>query len=445
MNIIKFKDIRLDESMLSKCNCSHKLSEEQIRLFNRKFKGKYAYAINWEIAVPLEYMTQEEYIQVSTGVLKVSDSICLDIKYLPSILIDVEETNAINNVDKFETLNKYTTDSEVTLDEIKRFRPWLAHTLLLTGEFDCDTTHMLEYYSYDDDSTMEGSGMYDGVIKQLSSFGNTKMIFNTPTYTSSCGCHGDTKGNLNSFNNISSLNTHKCECSSNGLSMLNNCGKSFDIVSIYKMNLYVKMVDTFRNIDFWLPFKDTVVIDMKKYVDNIIKVQLPLTTARPASNYIDCGCLSTKNAEQEINIGILKNLSEALGYIISGEIKSHKNFINDALLKWASVLYEKMYWYNQVNIQQNHSCGKSSVFMYVHDGDVYIKGIDGNNNRCDYKILDGKDVAEPLSDTDIVTGKFFKDYIDNVIAIENEKDEDRHEFQPIGRNANIINIIENLE
>ena len=83
--------------------------------------------------------------------------------------------------------------------------------------------------------------------------------------------------------------------------------------------------------------------------------------------------------------------------------------------------------------------------MYVHDGDVYIKGIGSDGNRQDYKILDGKDVAEPLSDTDIVTGKFFKDYIDGVIAIENDKDNDRHEFQPIGKNANIIKVIENLE
>ena len=436
MNIIKFKDIRLTEEMLSKCNCPCKLSEEKIRLFNKDLKGKYAYAINWTTAIPLKYLSQEDYVQISIGLVQAPENICIDIKYLPPFLIDTDETNTINNVDKFETLNKYTTDSDITLDEIKRFRPWLAHALLSEGEFDCDTTHMLEYYSYDDDSTLEGSGMYDSVIKQLSSFGNTKMIFNTPSYTSSCGCGGSVnKNNYNSYSNISSLNNSSCQCNNNGLSAICNSSKSFDIVSIYKMNLYVKMVDTFRNIDFWLPFNQTVVIDMKNYVDNIIKTDLPLTTAQPVSNYVDCGCLSVKNSEQQINMGILRNLSQALEYIINDDVKTHKNFINDALLKWASVLYEKMYWHNQVNIQQNHSCGKSSVFMYVQDGDVYIKGIGSDGNRQDYKILNGKDIVEPLtlSDSDIVTGKFLKEYIENV-------DDDRHEFQPIGRAANKYNM-----
>jgi hypothetical protein len=41
---------------------------------------------------------------------------------------------------------------------------------------------------------------------------------------------------------------------------------------------------------------------------------------------------------------ILKRLSVSLGYIRDGQINSHKNYINDALYDWSSILYEKMKW-----------------------------------------------------------------------------------------------------
>ena len=49
---------------------------------------------------------------------------------IPHEVIDITETNNINSIEKYNNLNKYTTDSNVTIDEIKQFRPWVAHMLL---------------------------------------------------------------------------------------------------------------------------------------------------------------------------------------------------------------------------------------------------------------------------------------------------------------------------
>ena len=59
MNIVKFNDVILDETT------APQLTKAQIDLFNKKFRGKYVYVINWTYCVPFEDMTEEEYIAVS--------------------------------------------------------------------------------------------------------------------------------------------------------------------------------------------------------------------------------------------------------------------------------------------------------------------------------------------------------------------------------------------
>ena len=54
MNIVKFRDIILDES-----NNKNNLSEDKVLFFNEKLKGKYAYAVNFRHIIPFEDITCE--------------------------------------------------------------------------------------------------------------------------------------------------------------------------------------------------------------------------------------------------------------------------------------------------------------------------------------------------------------------------------------------------
>lgn len=311
MNIIKFKDIILTEST--------GLSVDKLDLFNNELKGKYAYAINWMHIIPLDKLTQEEYVKLSLGD-PLTDGTYIELIDIPKDVIDMDATIKANSIDSYKHYNKYTTDSTITLDEIKRFRPWLAYMLLQYPILDNEVKHMLEYYNFDDPINMNGSGMYDEVIKQLSIFGKTDLNFNNISINS-CGCsHNSNQLSYNSSVNI--------------------C----DTISIYRKNIYMKMVETFKDFNFWSQYKDSILVDMINYIDNIININLPLYTSQYTSNYVDCGCLNEKDLEQKTNVQILKNLKQALQYIINNEINTHKNFINDSLMNWASSLYEKMYW-----------------------------------------------------------------------------------------------------
>lgn len=308
MNIIKFKDMLLDSS------CG--LSLDKIEMFNNELKGKYAYAINWMHIVPLDKITQEEYVKLSLGDPLI-DGIYLEMIDIPQHYIDLDETMKINGVEIYKNLNKYTTDSDITIDELRVFRPWLAHTLLQQSIKDSQFIHVLEYYDFDDPTNLIGAGMYDDVIKHLSDFTSTPSSIIDIT-KSSCGCK-----------NIPVINTLMPEC---------------DAISIYRTGIYNKMVEVFSDMYFWQDYKGSILIDMKKYIDNIIKLNLPLYSSKYISNYTDCGCLNLNDLEQQNNIKILSDLSKSLQFIIDDKISGNKNFISDSLSKWASVLYEKMYW-----------------------------------------------------------------------------------------------------
>ena len=308
MNIIKFKDMLLDQSQ--------GLSIDKIEMFNNELKGKYAYVINWMHIIPLDKITQEEYIKLSLGD-PLTDGTYIELIDIPQHYVDVEETMKINSVDKYNNLNKYSTDSDITINELKVFRPWLAHTLLQQDIKDAQLIHILKYYDFDDASNLIGAGMYDDVVKHLSEFAITPSSIVNITKTS-CGCK-----------NVPVINTLMPEC---------------DAVSIYRTGIYNKMVEVFSDMSFWQVYKDSILIDMKKYIDNIIKLNFPLYSSTYISNYTDCGCLNLNDLEQQNNIKILSDLSKSLQFIIDDKISGNKNFISDSLSKWASILYEKMYW-----------------------------------------------------------------------------------------------------
>ena len=318
MNIIKLKDII-------------KPGDE---MFNKHLKGKYAYWVHMRYIVPFSFMKHEGYVACEEDInklLKKQDGTypkpygCpyIDV-YNGEILpyVDVYATDKANNVMEYRRLNNYVPDSNITLDEIKRFRTWLAEELLKldqsnTGEqlndlYNEEVTHMLTYYS---------KGMYDDVVKYLSMFGSQEI-------------------------SISSINKSTCGCNSNSdlSSLYNQTLSNCDALSVYRKNIYNKMVKEFSDYNFWFNCPTEFILTFKSYIDNIIDCNLKLTKTSYVSEFVDCGCKSSTNIEQENNINILKRLSESLGYMSSGNILGHKNYIVDALKDWSVYLYEMMEW-----------------------------------------------------------------------------------------------------
>ena len=319
MNIIKLKDEIMPNSL------------PYAEYFNKYLKGKYAYWVQMRYIVSFDHMRHEGYIACEEDITKLLQkedgtypkpygAPTLDV-YDMEVLkyVDSLETDRINNTIEFRMKNSYSPDNDITVDELKLFRTWLAKELLKMDQtelgeqkksFFTDTqTHILQYYADD---------MYDSTVKILMDFGDTQVNLGSLD-TSSCGCHGS---------NLSSLyNTELTVC---------------DPLSIYKKNIYNKMVEMFSVHSFWTQWAPEFINEFKKYIDNIIKCKFTLSQTQWHSEFVDCGCQN--KSEQDKSIEILKRLSVSLSYIRDGRINGHKNYINDALYDWSSLLYEKMYW-----------------------------------------------------------------------------------------------------
>lgn len=319
MNIIKLKD--------------------QIRpgddLFNTYLKGKFAYWIQMRYIVPFDFINRGQYVEMENDITKLTGwrergLKCPDPYYWDlqsgniEAWVDAEGTEDANNINKFVVHNKFTADSDLTIDEIKRFRTWLA-TILLS--FDCradgtpkhaiyneDTTEMLEYYA---------GGMYDKCVKSLMKLGNSIAV-NRLTMNE-CGCASG--GNLAGLYNES----------------LTNC----DPLYTYRKYRYEQMVSVFSNIDFWTQFPEAFIKEFKQYIDNIIQLNLPLKGASWISSFVDCTCHTS--SDQLVFVEILRRLSKALEYLRLDETTGNLNFISKALRDWSSELYEVMEWPNTHN------------------------------------------------------------------------------------------------
>ena len=314
MNIIKLKDI----------------IKPNDTLFNTYLKGKYAYWVHMRYIVPFDLMGHEGYVACENDINKL---LSIDGEVFPKPFgvpyidmysedmfpyIDIYETDKANGVMKYRLLNDFAPDSNITIDELKKFRTWLATNLLTfdtnnVGEqinhiYNEDETHVLQYYK---------GGMYNDIIKVLTIFGGASVSYDV-LGQSACGCNTD----------LSSLYS----------SSLDVC----DGISIYRKNVYNRMVEMFSKIDFWTQFPSTFILEFKKYIDNIIKCNFKLTQSQYVSNFTDCGCVNID--EQSNMIAILKRLSQSLEYIADGNTMGNKNYISDSLRDWSSILYELMEW-----------------------------------------------------------------------------------------------------
>lgn len=350
MNIVKLKDIILNES------CG--LSPEKIELFNTKFKGRYVHCINWKYLIPLEEMDNEAAIKLSKELcidsLKQTDAvddlqaIQKDITTTTSIdqynwfyldklteYVDRNETEKVNAIYKYIEYNSFTPDKELTLEEIKKFRTWLATVLfnLLSKEPDVEknTIAMLNYYKNE---------MNDSVIDTLASF-HVDMpqvgVYNV-------GVQGVTGINI-----LSPVKKSSCSCTHSSIAAMLAQPSSVSVcdpIAIYRKALYSQMVDVFSDINFWTS-KKPLLPEIKRYIDAIIKSNLPLTASQYVSELYDCNCLTSTDSAQERLMSILKNLSTAFDYMANDKVDKvtgNKNFIGDTLNQWASKLYEIMRW-----------------------------------------------------------------------------------------------------
>ena len=316
MNIIKLKDVI-------------KTGDD---FFNKYLKGKYAYWLHMRYIVSFDHMRHEGYVACEEDInklLKNEDGSYPKPYGAPYIdiydsdiapYIDIYETDKANCVTTYRMQNDYATDCNITLDELKKFRTWLAVQLLKfdqnnLGEqvyniYNEEITHMLKYYA---------NNMYDEIVKYLSIFGFSELTVNNINM-SSCGC--------NASSNLSSL--------------YNESHSSCDALFIYRKNLYNKMVEIFSKVDFWIQFPKEFILEFKKYIDNIIDSNLKLTKSQYVSDFVDCGCDTMDN--QATMQAILKRLSQSLQFISDGNVSGKKNFITDAFKDWAIYLYELMEW-----------------------------------------------------------------------------------------------------
>lgn len=345
MNIVKLKDIILKEP------CG--LSPEKIELFNTKFKGRYVHCINWTYLVPLEEMTNEAAIELSK-------ELCIDLFsdlkamqngitnttsidnyhwfYLRELAeyVDVNETEKVNAIYKYIEYNSFTPDKELTLEEIKKFRTWLATVLfnLLSKEPDVEknkknTITMLEYYKKE---------MTDDVIATLDSFHVDMPQVNIYT----AGVQGVTGINI-----LSTVKKSSCSCTHSSIAAMLAQPSSVSVcdpIAIYRKALYSQMVDVFSDINFWMQRGNKLLLEIKRYIDAIIKLNLPLTASQYVSELYDCNCLTSTDSAQERLMSILKNLSTAFDYMANNNVTGNKNFIGDTLNQWATKLYEIMRW-----------------------------------------------------------------------------------------------------
>ena len=319
MNIIKLKDIIAPQDL------------PWAEYYNKYLKGKYAYWVQMRYIVSFEYMRHEGYVACEEDITKLLQkedgtypkpygAPVLDV-YDPNVLqyVDSAETDRINSTVDFRLKNKYVTDEDITINELKKFRTWLASELLLmdqtaVGEPRCSyiskyETHILTYYK---------QGMYDSTIDILTEFGQKSVSYIDNLTKSSCGCQ----------TNMSTLYGDSIEY----------CNP----ITIYKNNIYKGMIEMFSNINFWTKWSPEFIDVFKKYVDNIININFTFVASNLDNSFSDCGCKGT--SIQEDATDILKRLSISLEYIKNGDISGHKNYITGALTDWATSLYEIMEW-----------------------------------------------------------------------------------------------------
>lgn len=319
--------------------------EEFVEYFNKFLRNKFAYAIRWEVVVPMNRPTTDELYPTGNPFdLDDMDDSYVNFERKDSSIssyykfkdlmdwMDQVRTLTIlqNDRTKYNYLNEFTPDDDITVEELKVFRTWLASILLANTPMieSWDNPEMLmamlKYYKQNmKDATTD-------ILVEFSKYMTTSVlvagtgvqgVLNMATLglSSGCGCNNYMQG----VGNV--VVTGGC-----------------DPLQMYRNAIYNYMVETFSCIEYWMDQVE-ICIEMKKYIEGILKVGLPLGS-KIIDPYADCGCNTFDSDSQTRYKKMLEALIQALTYIIEGKVSGNRNYISTAFSNWATYLYEYMYW-----------------------------------------------------------------------------------------------------
>lgn len=313
--------------------------------FNTLLRNKYAYAIHWKYILPMiseidgtsvpvgdPFNPGVEVNYVNAELENVEISELLKFDDLGQWMDKVRTLSILQNDKiKYDYLNEFTPDDDITIEELKVFRTWLASILLANTPVINNWPNsdmlitMLTYYKQNlEDATtgiLAGFAKYmlDHVLVAGTSVQGNKINLASLGLTSGCGC-------FNSLQGVGSV------------AAVTGC----DPLQMYRNAIYNYMVETFSNIEYWMEQVE-ICVEMKKYLEGILKVGLPLGS-KIIDPYADCGCNTLDSDSQVRYRKMIEALIQSLTYIIEGNVAGNRNYIATAFSNWATYLYEYMYW-----------------------------------------------------------------------------------------------------
>ena len=327
MNLVKFKSVIMtteNHQYPSVWDGEQYVSilDDLIDTFNTYLKGKYCYYFHFTYAIPLGGdlgISDEQYIECEKTDIKPDDTLYLvwDITDESwAEFIDEGLTTKANSTTKYRNLNTFEPDKDITIDDLKMFRTWLADCLYERFKDEPNTDKLLSMLSYYKEE------MSDAAIKLIETFYDAPAFLQTQKLVNSCGC------SQSNFGIIADV-TNAC-----------------DILKIYRDNIHDYMVIVFSDIDFWVDIDDEpdFYLEVKKYIDGIVANNFPFYSGDIALGYANCQCMCDSSDFQTTAMNILKNLSLCFQYFAEGNQDYHKNFIYNTLTEWSNLLYEKMRW-----------------------------------------------------------------------------------------------------
>lgn len=308
-------------------------------VFNESFRNKYMYAIHWKYLAPFTLpignpFDMDDHVDYVNAERNPGDTTDFPSMYvfdnMTRWMDQVTTLNILqNDLVKYNYLNEFTPDDDITIDDLKVFRTWLASILYANTPVveGWDNPKMLEtmlmYYKMNlndvtTDILSKFSNYMEGNILVAGNTVKPKVNLAALGLTSGCGCNGGVSG-------VGNVPTTVC-----------------DPLQMYRNAIYNYMVSVFSNIEYWTRQVE-ICVEMKKYIEGILKVGLPLGS-QIIDPLADCGCNTLDSDSQVRYRKMLEALVIALGYIIDGTVAGNKNYVATAFSNWATYLYEYMYW-----------------------------------------------------------------------------------------------------